>query len=58
MVVIVWFKLQIWMWVKNNFEWDQLLELSNNKLAYNNLASKLVEFLLTNHNLGDCNFYD
>ena len=61
MVVIVWFKLQIWMWVvdlKNNFEWDQLIELSDNKLAYNNLASKLVEFLLTNHNRGNYNFYD
>lgn len=43
--LIVWFKLQLWMWLVNlkyNFECDWLTELSDNKLPYNNLASELV----------------
>ena len=45
-VVIAWFKLQLWMWLvdlKYNFECDWLIELSDNKLSDNNLASELVE---------------
>ena len=52
-VVIGWFKLQLWMWlvdlhVNYIFEYDWLIELSNNKLSNNklsdsNLASELVE---------------
>ena len=48
-----------------NFEYDWLIELSDNKLSNsdlsnNNLASELVEIrsFLTNHNRRNCNFYD
>ena len=39
-------KLQLWMWLAEldyNFEWDWLIELSDNKLSANNLTSELVE---------------
>ena len=45
-VVIGSFKLQLWMWLAEldyNFEWDWLIELSDNKLSANNLKSELVE---------------
>ena len=45
-VMIGWFKLYIWMWLvnlHNKFECDCLVELSDNKLSDNNLASELVE---------------
>ena len=45
-VVIGSFKLQLWMWLAEldyNFEWDWLIELSDNKLCANNLTSELVE---------------
>ena len=45
-VVIGSFKLQLWMWLAEldyNFEWDWLIELSDNKLSVNNLTSELVE---------------
>ena len=45
-VVIGSFKLQLWMWLAEldyNFEWDWLIELSDNKLSANNLTSELVE---------------
>ena len=45
-VVISSFKLQLWMWLAEldyNFEWDWLIELSDNKLSANNLTSELVE---------------
>ena len=45
-VVIDWFKLQLWMWLVDlnyNFEGDWRIELSDNKLSDNNLASELVE---------------
>ena len=44
-VVIGWFKLQLYMWLVDlnyNFECDWLIELSDNKLSDNNLASELV----------------
>ena len=48
-----------------NFEYDWPIELSDNKvsddkLSNNNLPSELVENrgLKTNHNRGNCNFYD
>ena len=48
-----------------NFECDWLFELSdnklsNNKLSDNNLASVLEKnrSFQTNHNRGNCNFYD
>ena len=49
-----------------NFEYDWLIELSDNKLSNdklsdNNLTSELVEnriFFKTNHNRGNSNFYD
>ena len=43
-----------------NFECDWLIELSDNKLFDKNLKSKLVDYrsFLTNHNRGNCNFYD
>ena len=46
-VVIGSFKLQLWMWLAEldyNFEWDWLIELSDNKLSANNLTSELVEY--------------
>ena len=45
-VVIGSFKLQLWMWLAEldyNFEWDWLIELSDNKLSVNNLTCELVE---------------
>ena len=50
-VVIGWFKLQLRMWLVDlnyNFEFDWLIELSDNKLSDNklsdnNLTSELVE---------------
>ena len=51
MIVIGWFKLQLWMWLVDlnyNFECDWLIELSDN-----NLAGELVEnriFFKTIHN--------
>ena len=45
-VVIGSFKLRLWMWLAEldyNFEWDWLIELSDNKLSANNLTSELVE---------------
>ena len=45
-VVIGSFKLQLWMWLAEldyNFEWDWLIELSDNKLSANNLTSELME---------------
>ena len=45
-VVIGSFKLQLWMWLAEldyNFEWDWLIELSDNKLSANNLTCELVE---------------
>ena len=45
-VVIDWFKLQLWMWLVDlnyNFEGDWRIELFDNKLLDNNLASELVE---------------
>ena len=45
-VVIGWFKLQLWMQLVNSkykFECDWFIELSDNKLCANNLASELVE---------------
>lgn len=45
-VVIGWFKLQFRMWLvdlNHNWECDWLIELSDNKLSINNLASELVE---------------
>ena len=45
-VVIGSFKLQLWMWLAEldyNFEWDWLIELSDNELSANNLTSELVE---------------
>ena len=62
------FKLQLWKWLVDlnyNFECDWLIELSDNKLSDNklsdnNLASELVsnKSFKTNHNRGNCNFYD
>jgi len=62
-VVIGWFIWQHKMWLVDlncNFECDWLIELSDNKLSDNNLTSELVEnkSFLTNHNRGNCNFYD
>ena len=45
-VVIGWFKLQLYMLLVDlnyNFEFDWFVELSDNKLSDNNLASELVE---------------
>jgi len=45
-VVIGWFKLQLYMLLFDfnyNFEFDWFVELSDNKLSDNNLASELVE---------------
>ena len=45
-VVIGSFRLQLWMWLAEldyNFEWDWLIELSDNNLSANNLTSELVE---------------
>ena len=58
-----WFKQQLWMWLAYNALSEIKLsnnKLSNNKLSDNNLASELVEnrSFLTNHNWGNCNFYD
>ena len=44
--MIGWFKVYIWMWLvnlHNKFECDCPVELSDNKLSDNNLASELVE---------------
>ena len=44
-VGIGWFKLQFCMWLvdlNHNWECDWLIELSDNKLSVNNLASELV----------------
>ena len=46
-VVIGSFKLRLWMWLAEldyNFQWDWLIELSDNKLSANNLTSELVEY--------------
>ena len=43
--VIGWFKLQLWMELVDlnyNFECDWVIELSDNKLSNNNLASELA----------------
>ena len=43
--VIGWFKLELWMWLVDlnyNFECDWFVELSDNKLSDNNLASELA----------------
>ena len=50
-MTIGWFKLQLLMWLvdfKPNFEYDWLIELSDNKLSHNklsdnNLTGELVE---------------
>ena len=45
-VVIGWYKLQLKMWLvylNYNFEYDWLIELSDNKLSDNNLTSELEE---------------
>ena len=62
-VVIGWFKLQLYMWLIDlnyNFECDLLIELFDNKLSENNLASELVEnrSFLNQYNRQNCNFYD
>ena len=46
--------------LKLHFECDWLIKLSDNKLSNNNLPSELVEnrTCLTNHERGNCNFYD
>ena len=47
--------------INYNFECDWLIELSDSKLPYNNLASELVEngsCFSTNHDRRSCDFYD
>ena len=63
-VVIGWFKLQLYMLLVDlnyNFEFDWFVELSDNKLSDNNLASELVEnrtFLNQSHVSEEIFFYD
>ena len=58
---LCWLRPRMWLVDLNyNFECDWLIELSDNKLSDNNLATELVEnrSFLTNHNQVKCNFYD